>query len=183
MWVYMFNNCVYYSLQFFQWLVMLQCSDQSYGSSVSQIIVTEAIVADMNIFQSDAHKTIFMFCSLWQWQFLNTSGTVLASIGNDTAKLKPCTSDYQCLSVWWLVNWHCCSHSNRTCSPLYSCALLLLHFLESVWDSNLLHCFQALVYSQSISQGRHSRISNSIGFKTVEEWMKYQDTQFTTPDL
>ena len=38
------RHLVHNSLQFFQWLVMLQCSGQSYGSSASQIIVSEAAV-------------------------------------------------------------------------------------------------------------------------------------------
>ena len=33
-----------HSLKFFQWLIILQCSGQSYGSSVSQTIVSEAVV-------------------------------------------------------------------------------------------------------------------------------------------
>ena len=39
----------------------------------------------------------------------------------------------------------------------------------STFSSYLIQCFQALVHSQSISQCRGSRISNSIPFKTVEE--------------
>ena len=38
------RHSVYNSLQFFQWLVMFQCSGQSYGSSVCQTIVSEAAV-------------------------------------------------------------------------------------------------------------------------------------------
>ena len=40
-----------------------------------------------------------------------------------------------------------------------------------VWgqDSYLLQISQALVHSQTISQGSGSRLSNSIPFKTVEE--------------
>ena len=38
------QDTVYNSLQFFQWLVMLQCSGQNYGSSGSQTIVSEAVV-------------------------------------------------------------------------------------------------------------------------------------------
>ena len=38
------RHSVWNSLQFFQWLVMLQCSGQSYGSSVSQLIESEAVV-------------------------------------------------------------------------------------------------------------------------------------------
>ena len=38
------RHAVYNSLQFFQGLVILQCSGQSYGSSVSQVIVSEATV-------------------------------------------------------------------------------------------------------------------------------------------
>ena len=38
------RHSVWNSLQFFQWLVMLQCSGQSYGSSVSQWIESEAVV-------------------------------------------------------------------------------------------------------------------------------------------
>ena len=37
------RHSVWNSLQFFQWLVMLQCSGQSYGSSVSQLIEAEAV--------------------------------------------------------------------------------------------------------------------------------------------
>ena len=45
------RHLVYNSLQFFQWH-MLQCGSQSYGSSISQTIVSEAAVglwSDMNI--------------------------------------------------------------------------------------------------------------------------------------
>ena len=38
------RHSVWNSLQFIQWLVMLQCSGQSYGSSVRQWIVPEAVV-------------------------------------------------------------------------------------------------------------------------------------------
>ena len=38
------RHSVWNSLQFFQWLVMLQCCGQSYGSSVSQLIESEAVV-------------------------------------------------------------------------------------------------------------------------------------------
>ena len=41
--------------------------------------------------------------------------------------------------------------------------------IRPINDCCLLECFQALVHSQSISQCRGSRISNSIEFKTVEE--------------
>ena len=37
------------------------------------------------------------------------------------------------------------------------------------FSNYLLQCCQALVHSQSISQGNGSRFSNSIPFKTVEE--------------
>ena len=40
----MVRHSVYNSLQFFQWLVILQCSGQSYGSSGSQVIGSEATV-------------------------------------------------------------------------------------------------------------------------------------------
>ena len=42
------------------------------------------------------------------------------------------------------------------------------HVQTSCQDSYLLQCSQALVHSQSISQGSGSRISNSIPSKTVE---------------
>ena len=51
--------------------------------------------------------------------------------------------------------------------------VLLIHFAYmSVWgheDNYLLQCCQALVHSQSISQGSGSRSSNSIPPQTVEE--------------
>ena len=52
-------HSVYNSLQSFQWLVMVQCSGQSYGSSVCQIIGSEATVhgvrSDMNTLELDPH--------------------------------------------------------------------------------------------------------------------------------
>ena len=40
----MVRHSVYNSLQFFQGLVILQCSGQNYGFSVSQAVVSEATV-------------------------------------------------------------------------------------------------------------------------------------------
>ena len=59
---------IYSSLQFFQRLVMQQCYGQSYGSSVSQTIVSEAAVeyADMNTLELDSQYTNSMFLSPWQ---------------------------------------------------------------------------------------------------------------------
>ena len=41
--------------------------------------------------------------------------------------------------------------------------------IQETYSRYLLQCSQALVHSQSTSQCRGSRISNSISFKTVEE--------------
>ena len=49
------------SLQFFQWLVMLQCCGQNYGFSVSQLILSEAIVG-YNQSQTHHNKQISSFC-------------------------------------------------------------------------------------------------------------------------
>ena len=49
------RHSVYNLLQFFQWLVLFQCSGQSYGYRVSQTIVSEAAVGytDMNTLELD----------------------------------------------------------------------------------------------------------------------------------
>ena len=49
------------SLQFFQWLVMLQCCGQNSGSSVSQSIASEAVVG-YNQTQIHHNKQISSFC-------------------------------------------------------------------------------------------------------------------------
>ena len=67
----------------------------------------------------------------------------------------------------WLT---CCVTS--LISDTISCiSLLRLPPQCSTFSSDLLQCLQALVHSQSISQRSSSRISNSIPYKTVEEWV------------
>ena len=79
------------SLQFFQWLVMLQCSGQSYSSSVSQIIAFEAVVG------TTRHK------------HLTRKFSVFCCHGNDNF-----SSPEHWYCARWLDNWHWCCHSNRT---------------------------------------------------------------------
>ena len=63
-WFLIARHSGYNLLQFFQWLVMLQCSGQSCGSSGSQIIVSEAAVEynQTDTLELDLHKQIPYFC-------------------------------------------------------------------------------------------------------------------------
>ena len=63
------RHSVYNSLQFFQWLVMLQYSCQSYSSKCSETIVSEAEVADINhLSWINIKLTNSAFLLLQQWQ-------------------------------------------------------------------------------------------------------------------
>ena len=76
------GHSAYNSLQFFQWLVMLQYSCQSYSSKCSETIVSEAEVADINHLSWIHIKlTNSMFLLLQQWQLLTTRGASDTSVG------------------------------------------------------------------------------------------------------
>ena len=64
-------HSVYNSLQSFKWLVILQCSRQSYGSSVCQFIASEAAVQTLTHLSQTHIKQTLCFCVVANYPDLN----------------------------------------------------------------------------------------------------------------
>ena len=138
------RHSVYNPLQFFQWLVMFQCSAQLYGSSVCQTIVSEATVhgvwSDTDTVELDPHWTNSMF--LLPWQCLPLEETMIlvwASIGKDIfqnsnwsiGSVVAIATDHRCTSnteslcfccYWQLLTTNSASMASVKLFLLYECA-------------------------------------------------------------